>query len=114
MLAASSGQVSNGNVRTQRTFHENSCETYVANIPCYRSDLLTNLTSIAEALPEGQGQLARACYKLSIICTDLNRKGEAENLKTRALEILAKLRPEAKDSPFDDSTFQKLVLWMLW
>lgn len=72
------------------------------------------LIAIAEALPEGQGQLARACYKLSIIYTDLNREAEAEKQKMRALEIRAKLRPETKDSPFDDSGFQKLVLWMLW
>jgi hypothetical protein len=65
-------------------------------------------------LNEGEGQLARANYKLAILYDQKEMQAESEKYKTRALKLMAKLRPGAQDAPFEESEFMKLCLWMLW
>lgn len=78
------------------------------------SDLLLELVAIAETLTEGEGQLARAAHKLSFLYEQRNMPSEAAAYKARALDLKAKLRPEAKNAPFTEEEFGKLCLWMLW
>jgi hypothetical protein len=80
----------------------------------YFSDLLTQLVAISETLPGADGQLARAYYKLSLICADTQRTGESEKYKDQALQVRASLRPTEKDAPFEEQEFAKLNLFMLW
>jgi hypothetical protein len=75
---------------------------------------LQQLVTIAETLHEGQGQLARAYYKLAILHEERGLKGDSENYKARAMEIRARFRPTAADAPFSEEEFMKLCLWMLW
>ncbi len=76
--------------------------------------MLIDLVMIAESLPEGEGQLARALYKLSVLCGEMDRHADSERYKQRAFEVQAKLRPDQKDTLFDEDSFAKLCPWMLW
>ena len=78
------------------------------------SELLTQLVAISETLNEGEGQLARAKYKLAILYSEKGIAAESENCKAQAIELRGRLRPEAKDAPFEEKEFMKLCLWMLW
>jgi hypothetical protein len=79
------------------------------------SELLGRLVAIAESLPGAEGQLARACYKLSIIHADMQRKNESQRFRQRALEVRAKLHPQDQHEPvFEESQFAMLNLFMLW
>jgi hypothetical protein len=79
------------------------------------SELLGQLAAIAESLPGAEGQLARACYKLSIIYMDMQREDESQRFRQRALEVRAKLRPQDQHEPaFEESQFSMLNLFMLW
>ena len=89
-----------------------SCEN--GEILSQNSELLKQLIAIAETLNEGEGQLARACYKLAVLYDDRGMQAESESCKTRACDLRAKLRPEAIDAPFEEKEFMKLCLWMLW
>jgi hypothetical protein len=75
---------------------------------------LKQLLNIAGALNEGEGQLARASYKLSILYAEKGAILEAEASKEKAIEVRNRLRPQDKDAPFDDGSFSKLTLRMLW
>lgn len=75
------------------------------------SELLKQLVAISETLSEGEGQLARANYKLAVL---YDQHTEAESYKTRALELKVKLRPDTNHTPFEEAEFMKLCLWMLW
>jgi len=77
-------------------------------------ELLSQLVAIAETLNEGEGQLARALYKLAVLYERRGMASETFTCKTRALELRAKLKPQAKDTPFEEEEFNKLCLWMLW
>ncbi|XXH00199.1 Protein ssh4 [Hypoxylon texense] len=76
--------------------------------------LLKQLVDISESLNEGEGQLARALYKLSVLYAEKGALPESEACKSRAVEIRGRLRPEDKDAPFKEESFSKLTLWMLW
>ncbi|GAP84174.1 putative NB-ARC and TPR domain protein [Rosellinia necatrix] len=76
--------------------------------------LLEKLVDIAGALNEGEGQLARALYKLSVVYHEKGATSEAEDNKMKALEIRNRLRPHEQDAPFEEESFSKLTLWMLW
>lgn len=78
------------------------------------SELLKQLVAIAETLVEGEGQLARASYKLAVLYNEKGMQAESESCKARACELRAKLRPEATHAPFEEEEFMKLCLWMLW
>lgn len=71
------------------------------------------LITVAQALPEGKGQLARAKWALAKLEGRLEWKQEAKVLRRQAREIKDRLRPDfqARD---DDATFESLYLWMLW
>jgi hypothetical protein len=76
--------------------------------------MLDEIVGIAESLPEGEGQLARALYKRAEIQGEKGMVAESTACRDRAVGLLAKLRPELKDAPFEEATFAKLCLWMLW
>jgi hypothetical protein len=80
----------------------------------YVSELLMQLVAISETLPGAEGQLARAYYKLSVICDDTQRPGESKKYREQALEVGARMRPAEKDVPFEEQTFANLNPFMLW
>ncbi|KAG9248058.1 hypothetical protein BJ878DRAFT_532187 [Calycina marina] len=77
-------------------------------------ELLLQLVAISESLNEGEGQLARANFKLSLIYKDNGMDLESRSCKVKAVELRAKLGPEAKDAAFEEPEFMKLCPWMLW
>ncbi|KAI0007592.1 hypothetical protein F4779DRAFT_642943 [Xylariaceae sp. FL0662B] len=77
-------------------------------------ELLKQLVDIVESLSEGEGQLARALYKISVICEEKGSTTECQSLGRRALEIRNRLRPDYKGIPMDETSFSRLVPWMLW
>ncbi|KAJ2981226.1 hypothetical protein NUW58_g6738 [Xylaria curta] len=76
--------------------------------------LLEEIVNISETFVEGEGQRARALYKLSEIHARMDRHKESDACRDKALSLLAKLRPELKDASFEEASFSKLCLWMLW
>lgn len=70
--------------------------------------------AISETMSEAEGQLARANYKLGVLYGEKGMVAESEACKARAISLRDKLRPESKDSPFEESEFMKLCLFMLW
>ncbi|KAK3936100.1 TPR-like protein [Diplogelasinospora grovesii] len=77
-------------------------------------DLLEDIVNISETFEEGEGQRARALYKISGIYVERGMQAESLAAKEKALELRAKLKPELKDAPFEEAAFSKLCLWMLW
>jgi hypothetical protein len=77
-------------------------------------ELLTQLADIAGSIPEGQGQLARAQFKLSVLYDEAGR----EDASRAALEIAEKsrkeIRPELANAALIEDEFNKLCPWMLW
>ncbi|KAK5630391.1 hypothetical protein RRF57_006106 [Xylaria bambusicola] len=76
--------------------------------------LLEEIVSISETFVEGEGQRARALYKLSEIYASLGQQKESDACRSKATTLLANLKPELKHEPFEEATFSKLCLWMLW
>lgn len=78
--------------------------------------MLNELVQIAQSLPQAQGQLARAHYRLAIINKERADDAAYEHHKELALQIRAALRPEDKqaDPAFEEALFQELCLWLLW
>jgi hypothetical protein len=76
--------------------------------------MLQEAIAISESLPEGEGHLARANYKLSVLCSEMGRLVEGEAYKRRAMELRLKLRPEDGMVPFAEEEYMKLCPWMLW
>ena len=70
--------------------------------------------SISETISEGEGQRARALYKLSVVHAERGMLPSSEACRGEALMLRAKLEPEFKDKPFEEAEFAKLCLWMLW
>lgn len=79
-----------------------------------RSELLRQLTDIAGAIPEGKGQLARAYFKLSVLCTERERIEDSRRYKALAEQVRRDVRPDLADHPCTEDEFMKLCLWMLW
>ncbi|KAJ9669237.1 hypothetical protein H2201_000589 [Coniosporium apollinis] len=71
-------------------------------------ELLTQLVATSETLNEGEGQLARANYKLAVLYSEKGMAAESEHCKARAMELRAKLQSESKDALFEESEFAKL------
>src|SRR3569833_46883 len=80
-----------------------------------RRQLLEEIVGISETFLEGQGQCARALYKLSTICAGRAPQAESDSYKQKAIELLLKLRPDSKsDMEYGESQFSELCPWMLW
>jgi hypothetical protein len=77
-------------------------------------ELLKRLVAISESLNEGEGQLARANYKLAVLYLEKGMEAESERFKARAIEVRNRLRQEPRDVPFEEEEYMKLCLWMLW
>ena len=75
---------------------------------------MLQLVDIASSIPEGKGQLARAYFKLSTLHAGRGREDESATYKAQAEATLAEIRPDLRDDPFEEQTFMKLCLWMLW
>ncbi|KAF4459095.1 tetratricopeptide repeat-containing [Fusarium albosuccineum] len=76
--------------------------------------LLEEVVGISETFVKGEGQRARALYKLTEIYADRGMQAESNACRENALSLRAALRPELKDAPFEEAEFSKLCLWMLW
>lgn len=74
-------------------------------VPCF---------SASQALGEGEGQLARAEYKLAVLFEEKGMHVESAHCKGEALRLWRKLQPQDENGPFEESSFMKLCLWMLW
>ena len=69
---------------------------------------------ISETFVEGEGQRARALYKLSVIHGERGMAASSDASKEEALRLRAKLKPELEGNAFERDEFAKLCLWMLW
>jgi len=70
---------------------------------------------MSEMFPEGEGQRARALYKLSgVYAVERDMLDKSEACRDQALSLRAKLRPELEDAPFEEAEFSELCPWMLW
>ncbi|KAG9254828.1 P-loop containing nucleoside triphosphate hydrolase protein [Emericellopsis atlantica] len=76
--------------------------------------LLEEVVNMTETFAEGDGQRARALYKLAEVYKDRDMQAESATCKEKAATLRATLRPELKDAPFEEAEFSKLCLWMLW
>ena len=75
--------------------------------------LLEEVVRTSKTLAGGEGQQARALYKLTEVYAGRN-KYESGASRKKALDLRAALRPELKDAPFEEAEFSKLCVWMLW
>ncbi|KAI0157224.1 hypothetical protein GGR57DRAFT_461278 [Xylariaceae sp. FL1272] len=101
-------------LKTCDSLYDVACILHLKQHDASAIELLKQLIDIAGALNEGEGQLARALYKLSTIYAEKGATSDAEACKMRALEVRNRLRPENKDADFEEESFSKLTLWMLW
>ena len=76
--------------------------------------MLQEAVAISESLPGGEGHLARANYKLSVLYFNMGRHAKSEICKQRAQELRLKLRPEDGSVPFVEEKYMELCPWMLW
>jgi hypothetical protein len=81
---------------------------------CSYSELLIQLTDIAESVNEGKGQLARAYFKLAMLYRERNRLDESRICTEKAVQLRMELKPELAEAPIEEKEFMKLCLWMLW
>lgn len=70
--------------------------------------------AISQTLGEGEGHLARAEYKLAVLYEEKGMRAESAHCRAEALELRKKLRPQDENKPFEENSFMKLCLWMLW
>ncbi len=85
---------------------------YISNSP--PRQLLEEVVGISETFVEGEGQRARALYKLTNIYEDQGKLDESNICREKALALRTALRPDLTDAPFEEAEFSKLCLWMLW
>ncbi|KAI9725809.1 MAG: hypothetical protein M1828_002438 [Chrysothrix sp. TS-e1954] len=78
------------------------------------ASLLLELVTIAETLPEAQGHLARAYFKLSQVYHSMQKDEESNACLATANQRMLKLRPEETRNTFEEQDFQNLCPWMLW
>jgi len=78
------------------------------------SELLTQLTDIAESVNQGKGQLARVYFKLAMLYKEREREDESRTCAEKAAQLRRELKPELADAAFEEKEFMKLCLWMLW
>ena len=80
----------------------------------FHSHLLEEIVGICETFVEGEGQQARALYKLSEIYGRRDMPRECTSCKEKAMQTRASVKPELRDAPFEEREFSKLCVWMLW
>lgn len=77
-------------------------------------ELLEELVSISETFVEGEGQGARALFKLSQLYDETGRAAESKYCRERAVALRDKVNPDLQGAPVEESEFSKLCPWMLW
>ena len=77
--------------------------------------MLNKCISISESLPEGDGQFARANYKLSQIHHEQGKASEGGEFLAKARAMKRKISSRtASDNDESIESYDKLNLWMLW
>lgn len=76
--------------------------------------MLGELVTTAASILEGEGQLGRAKYKLSVIHAERDMHIDSDSCRANALSIRDRLRPEMKGSVLTEESFKELCPWMLW
>lgn len=78
-------------------------------------DFLNECIAISRSLPEGDGQFARANYRLSPLYRELGKVRECEEYMEKARAMRRRI---SKGTVLEDDesivTYDKLNLWMLW
>lgn len=77
-------------------------------------ELLEELVSISETFVEGEGQRARALFKLSQIYKERGREEESRDFRERAVALRDEVSPDQQGAPADEDGFSRLCPWMLW
>lgn len=77
-------------------------------------ELLEELTSISETFVEGEGQRARALFKLSQVYEERGRRAESKDYRERAVALRDKVDPGLQGAPVEAGEFSELCPWMLW
>jgi len=75
---------------------------------------LNNLVDIGTSIPEGKGQVARAYFRLSRLYAERGKGAECTACVELAKQFRAEAKPELCEAPFEEETFSRLCLWMLW
>ena len=79
------------------------------------SDLLNECVAISESLPEGEGQSARAMFKLSTIYAQEGKIKQGEEFGAKAQALKKKiLCGDNLDEDESEEIYNRLNLWMLW
>ena len=76
--------------------------------------MLKELVMILESLPEGEGQLARASYKMSMVSGEMGRQADSEEYRKKAFDLKAKLGLGDETAISTEESFTRLCPWMLW
>lgn len=70
---------------------------------------------ISQSLPEGEGQLARACYKLHTIYALEGKSKLSEEFSDKARALRQKIQGVSTlDEDESEESYNRLNLWMLW
>ena len=76
--------------------------------------LLNECITISESLPEGKGYLARARFKMSEISEQEGNVEESQSSRKIARSLGQELLGEQWPSDDTETSYEKLVVWMLW
>ena len=76
---------------------------------------MNECVAISESLPEGGGQLARACYELSLLHAKQGRANLSLEFKEKAFAVRTKVLDNGAyiDDDSEDA-YNNLKLWILW
>ncbi|KAL8736413.1 MAG: hypothetical protein Q9166_000205 [cf. Caloplaca sp. 2 TL-2023] len=78
-------------------------------------DLLNECVTISQSLPEGEGQLARAWYKLHTLYAQEGKIKQSEEAEDKARASRKKiLRGSELVEDDSEESYDRLNLWMLW
>lgn len=72
------------------------------------------MVSISETFVEGEGQRARALFKLSQIYGERGRETESKDFRERAVALRDSVKPDLQGASVEEGEFSKLCPWMLW
>ncbi|KAH9909742.1 P-loop containing nucleoside triphosphate hydrolase protein [Xylariomycetidae sp. FL2044] len=102
-------------LKTCDSLYDVACIAYQQGYRATAIEYLKELVGISESLQdEGEGYLARALYKLSILHAEVGDLSGSQECRERAVEIRGRLRPEENDAPFGEASFSKLTPWSFW
>ncbi|KAI6784643.1 uncharacterized protein J7T54_006689 [Emericellopsis cladophorae] len=114
-LAAKSDRIVLGNkLKTCDSQYDVACMLLKEGHENSAIQLLEEVVNMTETFAEGDGQRARALYKLAEIYSDRDIQAESIACRGKASTLREALRPDLKDAPFEEAEFSKLCLWMLW